>query len=148
LNKNYWLFFVTNLLSNKLDKNIKKHYNFIINQLGGSYMNTIVTQTELGRPYEVWDKDFVDIACGTCAEKFAEELGLEWRGGTSFHSFTEDSEEKGAGASCIESYALGDSDYPYSCCGVYLDTSFTKEGEEALKEDFPTWVVELYGYKK
>lgn len=105
-------------------------------------------QSELSRPYEVWDGDFVDIVCGTCAEKFAEEHKLEWRSGTSFHSFTEDSEEKGAGASCIESYALGDSDRPYSCCDIYLDTRFTDEGEKYLKEEFPEWVVELYGYKK
>jgi hypothetical protein len=103
-------------------------------------------QEELQRPYEVWDGDFVDIVCEDCARKFAEERGLEWRGGISFHSFTEDSEEKGAGASCIESYALGDSDRPYSCCGIYLDTRFTDEGEQYLKEEFPEWVVALYGY--
>jgi hypothetical protein len=106
-------------------------------------------QSELGRPYEVWDGGiFVDVVCRTCAENFAGERNLEWRGGTSFHSFTEDSEQKQAGASCIESYALGDSDSPYSCCGIYLDTRFTNEGEQYLKEEFPEWVVELYGYKK
>ena len=105
-------------------------------------------QEQLYSPYEVWDADFVDVVCEDCARKFALERGLEWRGGISFHSFTEDSEDKGAGASCIESYALSDSDSPYSCCGLYLDTRFTNEGEQYLKDEFPDWVVKLYGYSK
>jgi hypothetical protein len=105
-------------------------------------------QKQLYRPYEVWAGDFVDVVCEDCARKFAEERGLEWRGGISFHSFTEDSEDKGAGASCIESYALSDSDSPYSCCGLYLDTRFTREGEQYLKDEFPERVVKLYGYSK
>jgi hypothetical protein len=106
-------------------------------------------QTYLPSSYEVWDGDFVDVVCEDCAVKFAEELGLVWRGNTSTDSFTEDSEEKGAGASCIASYALGDADAPYSCCGVYLDTNLTKEGYDYLEErDFPQWVKELYGAVK
>ncbi len=91
------------------------------------------------------DGDFVDVVCEDCAVKFAEERGLVWRGNTSHHSFTEDSEEKGSYASCIESYALGDADAPYSCCGVYLDTNLTRDGFDYLEEhDFPEWVKELY----
>ncbi len=102
-------------------------------------------QTYLPRPYEVGDGDFVDVVCEDCAVKFAEERGLVWRGNTSHHSFTEDSEEKGSYASCIESYALGDADAPYSCCGVYLDTNLTRDGFDYLEEhDFPEWVKELY----
>lgn len=103
-------------------------------------------QTYLPRPYEVWDSNgFLEVVCESCAVKFAEDLDLKWRGNTSSHSFTEDSEEKGAGATCIASYALGDADYPYACCGVYLDTNLTQQGYDYLEEhDFPEWVKELY----
>lgn len=103
-------------------------------------------QTYLPSPYELWDGDFTAIACEDCARKFASERSLEWRGGTSLHSFTEDAEEKGASASSIPSYALGESDSPYSCCDTYLDTNFTSEGVAYLKSDFPAWVQALYGY--
>ena len=101
-------------------------------------------QTSLGNPYEVWTSDFTDIRCEDCAVKFAKEHGLEWRGSKSLDSFTEDSEAKGASASCIPSWGLGDSDSPYSCCGQYLETNFTLEGVENLREDFPEWVFKLY----
>ena len=103
-------------------------------------------QTYLPSPYEIWKDggDFTEIACQDCAVKFAEENKLVWRGNTSTDSFTEDSEELGAGASCIASYALGDSDYPYSCCDTYLDTRFTTYGEQELRENFPDWVIKLY----
>lgn len=104
-------------------------------------------QTWLHNTYEVWDHDFVELACENCAVNFAEERSLEWRGGKSVDSFTENSEEFGAGASCTPSYALGESDYPHTClCGVYLTTNFTPEGEEYLRENFPKGVQELYGY--
>jgi len=106
--------------------------------------NTIARQTFLLDAYEIWDEDFADIVCEDCANKFAEERGLEWRGGKSQDSFTEDSEDKGAGASCTPTWALGESDYPYSCCGWYLKTSFTSDGVEYLRENFPKWVQELY----
>lgn len=102
-------------------------------------------QTFLFDAYEVWDQDFVDIACKDCAVKFAEERGLEWH--DSFQeTWTEDAEEKGAGASCIPSWGMGESDYPYSCCDLYLKTNFTPEGQDYLKSDFPKGVQELYGY--
>jgi hypothetical protein len=107
-------------------------------------------QTYLPSAYEVWKNngEWVDIVCEDCATKFATENGLVWRGNTSSHSFTEDSEEKGAGAVCIESYS-GESDTPYSCCGVYLDTNLTAEGYDYLEErDFPEWVKKLYGAVK
>lgn len=103
-------------------------------------------QTYLLDAYEVWTSDFTDVVCEDCAVKFAQEHGLEWRAGHPKDSFTEDSEEKGAGASCIPSWALGESDSPHSCCGFYLKTDFTSEGVEYLKENFPKGVQELYGY--
>ena len=106
-------------------------------------MNTETKQSQLLTPYEVWTNDHTDIACEECARKFAEEHQLEWH---SWYSWTERAEELGKGVSEIASYALGDSDYPYSCCGFYLDTRFTAEGERTLKEEFPQWVQELYGY--
>jgi hypothetical protein len=102
------------------------------------------TQTQVARAYEVWDGDYVDIVCEECADKFAEERNLEWRSGKRVDSFTENSEELGMGASCIAGYALGDSDYPHSCCGIYLDTRFTAEGERYLREEFSAEVVKLY----
>jgi hypothetical protein len=104
-------------------------------------------QTWLYDAYEVWDHDFVEVACETCAVEFAKERSLEWSGGKSADSYTENSEELNAGASCIASYALGDSDYPHTCvCGVYLDTRFTTEGEDYLRENFPKGVQKLYSY--
>lgn len=103
-------------------------------------------QTYLPSAYEIWNDggNFMDIVCEDCAVKFAEENKLVWRGNKSTDSFTEDSEELGAGAMCIASYALGDSDSPYSCCGVYLDTRFTRHGEQELRDNFPDWVIKLY----
>jgi hypothetical protein len=103
-------------------------------------------QTYLPSSYEIWKDggDFTDIVCEECAVKFAEENKLVWRGNKSTDSFTEDSEELGAGAVCIPSYALGESDYPHSCCGLYLETTFTKYGEQELRENFPDWVIKLY----
>jgi hypothetical protein len=107
--------------------------------------DTLPRQTFLLDVYEVWDQDFTDVACKDCAVKFAEERGLEWH--DSFkETWTEDSEEKGAGASNTPSWARGESDYPYECCGYYLKTSFTPEGRETLKSEYPKWVQELYGY--
>lgn len=104
-------------------------------------------QTWLYDSYEVWDGDFLDLSCESCAVKFAQEHGLEWRGGKSQDSFTEDSEELGKGASCTPSWAMGESDSPQSCaCGVYLKTNFTSEGIEYLKGNFPRGVQELYGF--
>ncbi len=104
-------------------------------------------QTYLPRPYEVWDSKvgWAEIACEDCAVKFATANNLVWRGNTSSHSFTLDAEEKGVGASCIASYALGDADYPYACCGTYLDTNITEHGFAYMEEvGFPEWVMALY----
>lgn len=103
-------------------------------------------QTYLPSSYEIWKNggEFHEIVCEDCAVKFAEENKLVWRGNKSTDSFTEDSEELGAGASCIPSYALGESDSPHSCCGVYLETTLTSEGEQYLRDEFPAWVIKLY----
>jgi hypothetical protein len=104
-------------------------------------------QTSIYDAYEVWDHDFVEVACETCAVEFAKERSLEWSGGTSADSFTLNSEELDAGAFCTPSYALGDGDRPQTCvCGVYLETNFTAEGEEYLRENYPKGVQKLYGY--
>lgn len=108
--------------------------------------DTSIQQTFLFPYYEVWDEDFVDLVCEDCAVKFAQERGLEWRGGTSYESFTEVVEGRNMGASCPPSWAQGESDYPHSCCGKYLRTDFTPEGAQYLKDEFPKWVQELYGY--
>jgi hypothetical protein len=108
-------------------------------------------QTYLPSSYEIWNGggDFHEIVCEECAVKFAEENKLVWRGNKSTDSFTEDSEELGAGANCIPSYALGESDSPHSCCGIYLDTNLTQEGYDYLEErEFPEWVKKLYGAVK
>lgn len=102
-------------------------------------------QRYLEQPYEVFAEDnFVDIVCEDCARKFADENNLEWRGGKSIDSFTENPEEKGMGASALPSYARGESDSPYSCCGIYLSTTLTPDGVDYLKENFPQWVQDLY----
>jgi hypothetical protein len=104
-------------------------------------------QTFLFDHYEVWDADFVDSNCESCAVKFAKERNLEWRGGKSTDSFTENSEELGAGASCTPSWALGETDYPQTCgCGVYLKTDFTPNGVQYLLDNFPKGIRQLYGY--
>ncbi len=101
-------------------------------------------QTWLFNAYELWDGDYIDLGCESCAVDFAKERNLEWRSGTSMDSYTEDSEERNAGASCVASYAMGESDYPQSCaCGVYLKTDFTSEGVSQLKT-YPKWVQDLY----
>lgn len=102
-----------------------------------------VQQDTLYPFYEIWDDEFVDIACEECAVEFAKERGLTWAGGTSYESYTEGVEGKNVGASCPPSYAEGESDYPHTCCGKYLRTTLTPEGVEYLK-DFPKWVQDLY----
>lgn len=106
--------------------------------------NTRVRQTFLLDAYEYWNEDFVEIVCESCAVEIADAYGLEWRGGKPQDSFTEHSEKLGVGVSCIPTWALGESDTPYSCCGWYLKTSLTSDGVEYLRENFPKWVQELY----
>mgnify|MGYP000246854056 CR=1 FL=1 len=101
-------------------------------------------QFYLEHAFEIGTGDFTDIVCEECAVKFAEEQGLTWRGGKARDSFTEPLENSDAHAGDMPTWALGESDYPHSCCGIYLDTSFTPEGLEYLKENFPKWVQELY----
>jgi hypothetical protein len=104
-------------------------------------------QFRLYDTYEVWNHDFVEVACQTCAVDFARDNSLEWRSGKSTNSYTENSEELGVGASCTPNYELGESDYPHTCgCGVYLTTNFTTEGEDYLRENFPKGVQKLYSY--
>ncbi len=118
-------------------------YDFYWEQLG----KIEKVQTFLFDHYEVWNQDFVDSSCESCAVKFAQENKLEWRGGKSTDSFTENSEELGMGVSATPSWALGETDYPNSCgCGVYLETDFTAEGIQNLLENFPKGVRALYGY--
>lgn len=105
---------------------------------------TTTNQTFLFDAYAIGDQDFADIACLDCARKFAEERGLVWNNAHK-DGFTEWDDANGAHASLIHS-SEGESDSPYSCCGTYLHTNFTREGEEYLKENFPAWVVALYGY--
>jgi hypothetical protein len=105
-----------------------------------------VTQDYLQHTFVIGDGDFTDVVCQDCAVKFAEERGLKWRGGQAYNSFTEELEGSMAHAGDTPTYALGESDYPYSCCGYYLHTSFTSEGRKYLMEEFPKWVQELYGY--
>lgn len=103
-------------------------------------------QTYLHHTFTIGDGDFTDVVCQECAEKFAEEHGLEWRGGQAYNSFAEAPEGSTAYAQDEPTWALGESDYPYSCCGYYLHTSFTPEGRDYLRDEFPKWVQELYGY--
>ena len=118
----------------------------LITQKGILMENTnTLEQTYLHHTFTIGDGDFTDVVCQECAEKFAKEHGLEWRGGQSYNSFTEQLEGSDAHAQDEPTWALGESDYPYSCCGYYLETSFTPEGVENLREH-PKWVQELYGY--
>jgi hypothetical protein len=104
-------------------------------------------QTFLFDHYEVWSSDYIDSSCESCAVKFAEENNLEWRGGTSYKSYTENSEELGMGVSCSPSWASGETDYPRACnCGVYLETGLTPEGVQYLLDNFPKGLRSLYGY--
>jgi len=107
--------------------------------------NTL-NQTFLFHAFEIGDGEFSDIVCQDCAVKFADEHGLTWRDGHAYDSFTEPLENSEAHAGDVPTWALGESDYPYSCCGLYLDTTFTPEGREYLEENFPKWVQELYSY--
>jgi hypothetical protein len=119
----------------------------LITQKGILMENTnTLGQTYLFQTFIVNTGDYVDVVCQDCATKFAEEHGLEWRGGHAYDSFTEELEGSDAHAQCEPTWALGDSDYPYSCCGYYLQTNFTREGEQNLKDEYPKWVQELYGY--
>ncbi|NBU22529.1 MAG: hypothetical protein EBS38_01220 [Actinobacteria bacterium] len=106
----------------------------------------MVVQTYLHHTFTIGDGDFTDVVCQDCAEKFAKERGLEWRGGHAYDSFTEPLEGSDAHAQDEPTWALGESDYPYSCCGYYLQTNFTREGEQNLKSEYPKWVQELYRY--
>jgi hypothetical protein len=103
-------------------------------------------QTYLHHTFTIGDGDFTDVVCQECAEEFAQQRGLEWRGGQAYNSFTEPLEGSYAHAQDEPTWALGESDYPYSCCGYYLHTGFTREGRENLKSEYPKWVQELYGY--
>lgn len=103
-------------------------------------------QTYLHHTFIIGDGDFTDVVCQDCAEKFAEERGLEWRGGHAYESFTEELEGSSAHAGDTPTWALGETDYPYSCCGYYLEANFTPEGKKNLLEEYPKWVQELYGY--
>ena len=107
--------------------------------------NTLA-QTYLHHTFEIGDSDFNDVVCQDCAVKFADANNLVWRGGQAYNSFTEELEGSLAYASDTPTYALGEADYPQSCCGYYLHTGFTTEGLENLRENFPKWVQELYGY--
>jgi hypothetical protein len=101
------------------------------------------TQTELLDAYLIGDGDFTDVACLDCARDFARENKLKWDS-PSEDTFTI---EKGTGA--YASYlhrSEGEADSPYSCCGLYLYTNFTTEGEVYLMDEFPSWVAELYGF--
>ena len=98
------------------------------------------TQTSLPSAYVIGNGDFTDIACEQCAIKFATDNNLTWYRGTD--TYTEEN-ENGAYASCIV-FSVGESDSPYSCCGIYLETDFTTEGEANLRENFPAEVVALY----
>jgi hypothetical protein len=109
-------------------------------------MMDTINQQYLHHTFTIGDGDFTDVVCQECAEKFAQERGLEWRGGQAYNSFTEKREDSDAHAQDEPTWALGESDYPYSCCDTYLHTSFTSEGLENLKSEFPKWVQELYGY--
>ena len=100
-----------------------------------------MTQTSLHTAYIIGNGDFTDIACLDCARKFAEDNNLVWNT-SSEDNFTESDI---AYASAIV-FSIGESDSPYSCCDTYLETDFTREGEEDLKDNFPAWVVALYGY--
>ncbi len=107
-------------------------------------MTQTQNQTFLFDAYQIGDGDFTDIACLDCARKFAEERGLEWDGAHK-DTFTKWDDANGAYANYIHS-SEGETDYPYSCCDTYLHTNLTEEGVNYLKENFPAWVVALYGY--
>tara|TARA_B110000503_G_C7089427_1_gene388740 strand:- start:18 stop:353 length:336 start_codon:yes stop_codon:yes gene_type:complete len=103
-------------------------------------------QTYLHHTFVIGDGDFTDVVCQDCAVKFAEDNKLVWTGSQAYNSFTEELEGSAAHASDTPTYALGEADYPQSCCGYYLHTGFTPEGRENLRENFPKWVQELYSY--
>jgi hypothetical protein len=101
------------------------------------------TQTELLDAYQIGDGNFTDVACLDCAREFARANKLKWDSPAE-DNYTE-AHGNGAYASLIHSYE-GEADSPYSCCGLYLHTNFTTEGEVYLMDEFPSWVAELYGY--
>lgn len=103
---------------------------------------TTQTQTSLFDAYAIGNGDFTTVACLDCARAWAKEYNLEWN---NIHQDNYTDTEGDAYAHLIHS-SEGESDSPYSCCGTYLHTNFTTEGEEYLKENFPAWVVALYGY--
>ena len=102
------------------------------------------TQFYLMDTFEIGDGEMTDIACEECAVKFAKEHELEWSGGKVMDSYTLPKEGSDAYVSCLADYALGESDYPHSCCTFYLKTDFTDEGIQYLKDEFPQWVQDLY----
>lgn len=102
------------------------------------------TQTYLHHTFIIGDGDFTDVVCEDCAVKFAEERGLEWRGGQAYNSFTEELEGSDAHAGDTPTYALGESDHPYSCCGYWLHTTLTEEGRRWVAEELSPEIAELY----
>jgi hypothetical protein len=110
-------------------------------------LNTTTTpsQSYLEHAFEIGNGEFTDLVCEECAVKWAEQNELEWRGGQAYNSHTIERENSDAYASDVSTYADGESDYPPSCCGVYLHGRLTTDGVEYLKQEFPKWVQELYG---
>lgn len=103
---------------------------------------TTPTQTQLFDAYAIGDGDFSNVACLDCARAWADDHGLTWNNANE-DGYTDT--EGNAYAHLIHN-SEGEADSPYSCCNTYLYTNFTREGEEYLKENFPAWLVALYGY--
>ena len=94
-------------------------------------------------PWEIASGDYIDLACSSCAQVFANENKFEQV--TSAY-FQDPQNENGYASEC---YGGGhELDYPASCaCGEYLDCNLTPDGVEYLKErelEFPKWLVNFY----
>lgn len=99
-------------------------------------------QSYLFDAYVIGDGDFTDVVCEDCASKFATEHGLIWNLDGKKPYTTE--EDESSAYAYTSPWSLGESDSPYSCCGSYLKTDFTSDGENYLRENFPQWVQDLY----
>ncbi len=98
-------------------------------------------QTTMLATYSIGDGDFTELACQSCAENFADDMGLTWN-----DSVTHTIDDAKAYATW-EPYGETDSVATCSACHAILDMSLTQDGLAWLRENrdgFPAFVLEYY----
>jgi hypothetical protein len=97
---------------------------------------------ELQNSWECYTPDMAFLNCRDCAQKFAEDNGVELNSGA--HNYG----DNGEGTGISECWACShEFDTPPTCdaCHVYLNGDLTREGLQYLKErPFPKWLKDHY----